>query len=425
MLLRNRVSLFKSSNFFFKDYAEVLGVPYTATKEELKAAFTRKSKQWHPDAEHGSSRMFNLVRDAYETLQDEQMKDLHFKYNLSLEGIEGFQSGNFDVTNFRLFMLYRGGFYDDENFFRDVDRYFENAEYELKRRGVYPRFGGLVKRRELEVNLETEVGLKEAVEGASRTVEYSALVTCLDCPTKSFKGKRHANCQNCSGFSTNFYDLGPLKVKMTCEESEPDRCPSCDGKGYIKKTFQKTITIPKGVDNDTIVVINDEYTNGRVKGDKMKVNVHFNYVPDRKIERSGNDLFIREDISIAQAFYGTTKRVKVGGKVIDVEVPKIDEWDCDFQYTKIEKGRGLFDQNTNLWGDLYVTFVPKIPKCETNDLFRLFSNLVRSSDDDAEKDGEGAEENAVPMSKEDLYKMELEKLFSENKTKKIKKKKRK
>ncbi|MDA1330518.1 MAG: molecular chaperone DnaJ [Chloroflexi bacterium] len=286
-----------------RDYYEVLGVPRNAPESEIKAAFRRLAREYHPDvnkAEDAEER-FKELNEAYAVLSDPQKRAAFDRYgHAGLEGMGGMP----DFTNVDLGDIFEELF--GFGFGRRSSR-TRNA----------PRRGS-----DLQYNLTLE--FEEAVFGLERKIEFTRDEECERCEgTGAEPGTAPTSCPTCGGRGevrqarqTMFGNMVQVATCPNCRGSGEiigSPCQTCTGRGLERKQVEKTVTIPAGVDSGTQVRLNGEGQPGLNGGPKGDLYIALSVRPHQYFKRREFDVLLDLDINIAQAALGA-----------DVQVPTVD-----------------------------------------------------------------------------------------------------
>ena len=329
-----------------KNYYEILGVSKTATQDEIKSAYRKLAKQYHPDLhpnDPACAEKFKEINEAHETLSDEKKRK---EYDFQLEhpnmgGFSGFGGGGF------------GGF---EDIFGDIFGSFTGGS----------RSRAQTKTPGQDITLEVTLSFLDAAKGCRRDVSYNRNKPCSSCRgTGAKNGTAYKTCEKCGGtgqiqYVTNGGLFRQVSVRA-CDECNGtgkkiiDACPDCKGKGYTKKQTTVTFDIPAGADNGSYMTkrgYGEASKNGGPAGDLIVV---FKVEPSRIFQRKKFDLYVEVPI--------TYKKAVLGGKV---EVPTIDETITyaipeGTQSGKVFCIRGKGIKTSRGVGDLYLTVVVEIP----------------------------------------------------------------
>ena len=231
-----------------KDYYDILGVSKTASADEIKSAYRRLAKQYHPDLNKGeeAANKFKEINEAYECLSDPQKKSNYDQFGSS-EGPQGF--GGAGAGGFSGF----GGFEDIFNMFSG--------------------FGGSSARRTKQdgedINVRVNLSFKEACNGGTKTISINRYEKCEDCNgTGAKNGKEYTTCKECGGSgqvrqvqNTLFGQMVNVTTCKTCGGSGKiikEKCNSCLGKGFIRRARTITINIPAGISDGQILTLKKE-----------------------------------------------------------------------------------------------------------------------------------------------------------------------
>lgn len=363
-----------------RDYYEVLGVGKGATDDELKKAYRKLAKQYHPDTNPGDTSAeskFKEASEAYAILSDSDKRRQYDQFGHS--AFDGAGGGGFDYSNFDM-----GDIFGD--IFGDL-------------------FGGRGRRANngpmQGANLRTSVRIsfEEAVFGTEKELELNLKDECNTCHgSGAKKGTTPESCQKCGGKGQVIYTqqslFGMVRNVQTCPDCRgsgkiiKEKCSDCYGSGYINSNKKIMVSIPAGIDNGQSVRIRgkgEPGTNGGPRGDLL-VDIDVSRHPI--FQRRDYDVFSTVPISYATAALGGEVRIKtVDGDVI-YNVKSGTQTDTKVRLR--EKGVPTL-RNKNVRGDHYVTLVVQVPtslNAEQKDLLRQFDDAMvgkgQSSDDDQE-----------------------------------------
>lgn len=331
-----------------KNYYEILGVDRKASDADIKAAYRKLVKQYHPDLHPGDANAaakFKEVNEAHETLSDPQ-KRAAYDYELEHPGMRG-GAGGFGGAGFSGF----GGFGDIFNeFFSGFGGGSANAA---------PRQGE-------DITREVVLSFLDAAKGCTKEVRYVRNEPCKTCGgTGAKNGTAFKTCDKCKGTGQVRYAQDTLfgrTIRMAvCDacggtgKKITEMCPDCKGKGYTRKETVVTLNIPAGADTNSYIRkkgYGHAAPNGGEAGDLIVV---FRVEPHKFFKRKDKDLYIELPVSFATA--------ALGGKVL---VPGLDE---PFEYLIPEgtqsgtvfcvRGKGL---KTRLGtGNMYITVSVEVP----------------------------------------------------------------
>ncbi len=357
-----------------RDYYEVLGVPRTASDDEIKKAYRKLAKKYHPDMNPGdkeAEEKFKEVGEAYEVLSDADKKSRYDQFgHAGVDPNYGAGGGGFGGGGF--------GGVDLNDIFGDLFG------------GGFGGFGGGTGRRQnpnaprrgADIRVSLVLSFMEAVHGCTKTVNVSRQDTCPECGgSGASKGTSPEMCPDCHG--SGFVTVQQRTPFGVMQSSRP--CTRCGGKGKIIKTpCQKChgtgkvsgskkieVNVPAGIDDDQslrLQGLGDAGANGGPSGDLIVI---VTVRPDTMFERDRYDVHVTVPITYSQAVLGA-----------DVVVPTIDG---KVQYTVPEgtqsgttfrlRGKGIQYVNGRGRGDQYVHVVVEIPKKLTKNQREALKNF--------------------------------------------------
>ncbi|XFA73557.1 molecular chaperone DnaJ [Thermosynechococcaceae cyanobacterium Okahandja] len=299
-----------------RDFYEILGVSRSADAEELKRAYRRLARKYHPDVnkEPGAEETFKEINRAYEVLSDPQARANYDRFGeVGVSGAAGFS--DFGVGDM-------GGFADIfETFFGG----FGTGVGTTGRRRPSPTRGD-----DLRYDLKLE--FREAVFGAEKEIRLNHLETCQTCKGTGAKpGTRPVTCSTCNGVGqvrrstrTPFGSFTQLTTCPTCGGSGSmveDRCSTCGGQGYTQVSKKLKITIPAGVDTGTRLRVSGEGDAGQRGGPAGDLYVYLYVEADPEFQREGNNILSRLKISYLQAILGCRVMVNTVDGEAELTIP--------------------------------------------------------------------------------------------------------
>ncbi|RKZ19799.1 molecular chaperone DnaJ [bacterium] len=302
-----------------RDYYEILGVPRNASPEEIKKAYRRLAKKYHPDLnpdnKEEATEKFKEISEAYEVLMDPEKRALYDRYGH--EGLSGaFKQGNFTWEDFTHFSdledifgdLFGGGSLFD--FFFGTRRRGERREYRRRPQGEP---GGNIK-------VVVPLTLKEIAEGVTKEIKLRKYVVCPHC---NGTGGKTETCPTCGGTGqirrTQRHIFGEFVSVSTCPtcrgsgEIVKEPCKYCHGEGRIKKEKKIKVKIPPGVSKGNYITLRGEGHAGRRGGPPGDIIVLIDEKKDNTFIRDGFNIILNLPISF--------KTAVLGG---DVEIPTLN-----------------------------------------------------------------------------------------------------
>lgn len=327
-----------------KDYYEVLGVSKDASKDEIKKAYRKLSKKYHPDInkEEGADEKFKEITEAYEVLSDQNKRANYDQFGHSgpQGGFGGQGFGGQDFSGF-------GGGFEDI-----FSTFFGGGG--AQRDPNAPRKGD-------DLQYTMTISFEEAVFGAEKEISIRKEVKCETCEGSGAKpGSKKKTCHYCNGAGHVAVEqntiLGRVRTEKVCpvcngtgEEIE-EPCPTCHGKGTQTKNVKIKVKVPEGVDTDQQIRLAGEGAPGHNGGPQGDLYVVFRVKPSDKFIREGDDIFYNLKISFPQAALGDEVKVPtLDGEVI-LTVPEGTQDGKQFRM----KDKGVKNVHGYGHGDLFV-----------------------------------------------------------------------
>lgn len=326
------------------EYYDRLGVSKDASQDEIKRAYRKMSKKYHPDInkEPGAEEKYKEILEAYETLSDAQKRAAYDQYGP--DGANGFGGqGSF------------GGFDGGAGFggFEDIFSSFFGGG--ATRNPNAPRQGDDLQYR---VNLSFE----EAVFGAEKEIHYNREVTCKTCSGSGAKpGTSPVTCGRCHGHGVINVDtqtpLGMMRRQVTCDvchgtgQEIKDPCQTCHGTGREKQSHTVSVKIPAGVETGQQIRLAGQGEAGFNGGPYGDLFVVINVNPSDKFTRDGSTIYYTLNISFVQAALGDTVEVPTVHGNVEMVIPAGTQTGKTFRL----KGKGAPRLRGGSQGDQLVT----------------------------------------------------------------------
>ena len=326
------------------EFYDRLGVSKNASQDEIKRAYRKMSKKYHPDInkEPGAEEKYKEVQEAYETLSDDQKRAAYDQYGP--DGANGFGGqGGF------------GGFDGGAGFggFEDIFSSFFGGG--ATRNPNAPRQGDDLQYR---VNLSFE----EAIFGAEKEVHYNREATCKTCSGSGAKpGTSPVTCGRCHGQGVINVDtqtpLGMMRRQVTCDvchgtgQEIKEPCQTCHGTGHEKQSHKVSVKIPAGVETGQQIRLAGQGEAGFNGGPYGDLFVIINVNPSDKFTRDGSTIYYTLNISFVQAALGDTVEVPTVHGNVEMTIPAGTQTGKIFRL----KGKGAPRLRGGSQGDQHVT----------------------------------------------------------------------
>ena len=357
-----------------RDYYEVLGVDKTAGEEEIKHAYRKLAKKYHPDLNPGDAEAeakFKEANEAYSVLSDPEKKSKYDQFghagvdpNFGAGG--GFGGGGFaDFDLSDLFGSFFGGAFSGGG----------------RRNGP---------QRGRDVEAAVTLTFEEALFGCEKSVEIGRVESCGDCKgSGAAAGTQPETCSVCHGTGRVVRQqrsvFGMTQVQTACDACGgsgrivKNPCKTCGGKGRLRRRRKITFKVPAGVDNDQVITLPNEGDAGLNGGGSGDLNIILRVKPHPVFRRDGYDLHIEVPVTFAQAALGAELTVPVPDGKVKYSIPEGTQNGDVFRLrNKGVRKRGSVGAN----GDEYVHIRVVVPK----NLSRKQKELLRQAADGVGED---------------------------------------
>ena len=354
-----------------RDYYEVLGVDKNASEAEIKSAFRKLAKKYHPDVskEPDAAEKFKEAQEAYAVLSDANKRRQYDQFGHSaFDQMGGAGASGFDFSDF-----------DFSDIFGDIF-------------GSGFGFGGRSSNRSRRGNdtlVRIDLTFEEAVFGCKKDVKIDTMVECDSCNGKGGHGEK--TCQTCHGSgqvtSEQRTIFGSFATRSTCQTCHgkgvtyDTKCSKCHGEGRIRENKTVEVKIPAGVDTGNKLRLNGKGEAGVNGGPNGDLYLEFKVKSHPLFERDENDVYLTLPITITEAVVGCKKDVPTLSGTVKLSIPAGSKTNDKHRL----KGKGIADPQTGRKGDMYVIIDIHIPKKISRDQKKLFEALSKTKLDDSDK----------------------------------------
>ncbi|KYD11115.1 molecular chaperone DnaJ [Caldibacillus debilis] len=363
-----------------RDYYEILGVDRNATKEEIKKAYRRLSKKYHPDLnkEEGAAEKFKEITEAYEVLSDDEKRRRYDQYGHA-DPSQGQGFAGFDDEVFGGF----GGFGGFEDIF---DAFFG---------GSTRRSGRNAPRKGADLQYTMTITFEEAVFGKETDIEIPREEDCLHCHGTGAKpGTRPDTCPYCHGTgqitseqATPFGRIVNRRVCYHCNGTGQiirEKCATCHGTGRVKRRKKIHVKIPAGIDDGQQLRVAGQGERGVNGGPPGDLYIVFHVEPHEFFERRGNDIYCEMPITFVQAALGDEIEVPTLYGKVKIKIPPGTQSHTKFRL----RGKGVPNVRGGGVGDQHVIVKIITPKKLTEkqkQLLREFAEISGETIDEQTK----------------------------------------
>jgi molecular chaperone DnaJ len=345
------------------DYYEVLGVSREASDQELKSAYRKMAREFHPDrnpGDHAAEEKFKEASEAYQVLSDADKRAAYDRYGHAGAGGQGFGGGPF-----------AGGV--------DISDLFGDLFGEVFSMGGQQRSNR--QQRGDDLRFDLTVDFEAAIFGVETEVKIRRLESCEACKGRgSASGRGPSVCGQCQGRGQIRFQQGFFSVARTCPACAgsgqliSDPCTVCRGETRVTKELKLTVKVPKGVESGTRIRYTGEGDAGRHGAPKGDLYVVLSIRKHEFFERDGHNLRCIVPISFPQAVLGAEIELPgIDGKV----TLKVPEGTPSGKELRV-RGRGVPFLNEKGTGDLLVRVVVEIPRKLNRAQRELVSQLAES-----------------------------------------------
>ncbi len=343
-----------------RDYYEVLGVDKNASDDEIKKAYRKLAKKYHPDlneSDKAAEQKFKEVSEAYDVLSDKTKKAQYDQF-----GHAGTDPGYGGSSG-------RYSYYSESPFGADFDFGDIFSSFFGGFGGGKSRYSTNVPRRGADVEINLDISFLEAAKGCTKKISYNHVENCESCGgSGAKKGTVPKTCSVCGGSGqvvvSQQTPFGVMQTSHACDRcSGTGRivefpCPGCSGKGKIRAKKEIEVTIPAGVSSKQILNVSGRGDAGKNGGEAGDLHLYINVAPHPIFERNDYDILCEVPITFSQAALGA-----------DITVPTLDgkveyhihEGTQNGDIFKL-KGKGIHKLHGRGTGDEYVKVHIEVPR---------------------------------------------------------------
>lgn len=349
-----------------RDYYEILGISKNATDDEIKKAYRKLAKKYHPDVNPGdktAETKFKEVNEAYDVLSDKEKKAKYDQFGRAGVdpnfggGSAGYGAGGFDRVDLG-----------------DLGDIFDS----VFGGGGFSGFGGFGGARKKTANSPSKgenayssvtISFLEACHGTTKEINISKMEKCSVCGgSGAAPGSKPVTCSECQGTGhikvSQRTPFGVMSTTRTCPkckgkgETIERLCPTCHGSGRQSKSQKMNINIPAGIDDNQTLLVAGGGNAGMNGGPNGDLNIAISVRPDPIFNRKGYDILCDVPISYLQAVCGDDITVPTIDGKVKYHVPAGTQPGTTFRL----KGKGVFKLHENKRGDMLATMTIEVPK---------------------------------------------------------------
>ena len=366
-----------------RDYYEVLGVNKDASEAEIKSAFRKLAKKYHPDVnkEEGAAEKFKEAQEAYAVLSNKEERAKYDKYGFAAFNNPGANGGRggYDFSGFDFSSIFDdlfGGGGDFSSFgFGDAFSAFTGRGRTRTTRGN-------------DLVYTMKIDFMESAMGSHKDISLDVTENCEHCHGEG--GFDKETCHNCGGRGvvserTNTI-LGAIMTQTTCRECSgtgytfKTKCQECRGKGKVRARKTYSIEVPKGIKTGEQIRMSGKGEAGTNGGPNGDLYIEFVVSEHPLFKREGDDLNIEVPVTLTDLVLGATKEIKVIDGSIDLKIPSASQSGDILRV----RNKGMTNARTGRVGDLYITLKLVLPTKLNRTQKELFGELAKTELDDNE-----------------------------------------
>ena len=373
-----------------KDYYATLGVGRDAKPEEIRKAYRRLARKYHPDVNPGnkaSEEKFKEISEAYEILGDDKKRQVYDQYGFYSNnippggpppgastgaGAPGVDFSGFDFSNFDNVDTgteRRGGFGGS---FRDIfsQLFNRSGQREVEEEG--PQKGS-------DIEHHMHLGFWDAIRGTQVRITVARQETCPTCKGSGSAGGPAVTCTMCNGTGKATRQAGTMRFTITCPQCggtgrQRRPCPTCDGSGTVQKPESFEVRIPPGVDTGSRVRVAGKGNAGIGGGPAGDLYIVTEVEPHPVFERKGDNIYVKVPVTMAEAALGAKVEVPT---LLGPSTIKIPPGTQSGQQLRL-RGKGAPSLRSEARGDEFVevqVVVPHVADERTKEILRELARL--------------------------------------------------
>ncbi len=364
-----------------RDYYEVLGVEKGASESEIKSAFRKLAKKYHPDVckDADGAEKFKEAQEAYAVLSDANERAKYDKYgHAAFNGGGAGSAGGYDFSGFDFSSIFDevfgGGDFSGFGFGNGFGGFGGN------------RRGGSKRGNDLVYNMK--IDFEDAAYGAKKDVTIDVIDKCEECNGEG--GFDKTTCSECGGSGTVTEQvrsfIGTIMTKTTCHKcggsghTFKTTCSSCRGKGKVKQRKTFTVEVPKGINTGEQIRMTGKGEAGVGSASNGDLYIEFEVKNHKLFKRENDDLYLDLPVTLTDLVLGGTKTINTLDGTIEL---KISAGSQPNETLRV-RGKGMPNVHNGRPGDLYITLNLILPTKLNRTQKDLFNELSKTELDDNE-----------------------------------------
>lgn len=353
-----------------RDYYEVLGISKDATLADIKSAYRKKAKEYHPDLNKdnpNAEEKFKEVQEAYSILSDEEKRKMYDQY-----GHAGVNGSGPSTGGFGGFQGFDGAGFDFGDIFDSVFGGGFGGSFGGRQSGPRPQRGN-------DVLMRMDLTFDEAIHGCEKKFNIDVVENCSKC--HGHGGFDSEECSTCRGRGTITSQqqtiLGSFMSTTTCPDCHGTgttykrKCSECSGKGKVKNNKKITINIPEGINTGDRQRVSGKGNPGNNGGENGDLYIEFVVDEHDFFVRDGDDIYVEVPLTMTEAILGCKKDIPTiyGNVKLNVSAG------TNSGDKERIRGKGVDNKYRHRKGDMYVVFKVYTPKRLSRDQKKLIEKL--------------------------------------------------
>jgi len=371
-----------------KDLYEILGVKKTASEEEIKKAYRKLARKWHPDVNPGkkeAEQKFKEISQAYDCLGNKERRKLYDEF-----GEEGLHAG-FDAEKARQYKQW-GAFQQrqaQESGGEPFGRYhrYEDIFGDLFGSGGGPSESGVAAGAGRDIEHEMTIDLLSALKGFETNLAMQKPGPCATCSGSGTDPKATmSTCTACGGSGRLNVAQGPMQFTKACPRCKGHGkvgkpCSQCGGSGQVIGTETIRVTIPQGVKEGSKVRVAGKGEPGFYGGPPGDLYLIIHIEPHPILTREEDNLHMDVPVTVREAILGGTITIPTAEGEVNLKVPPGSQ---SGQTLKL-KSKGAMNPKTKQRGDLMVKLIVKVPKTDDHEILEAVRKMDRYYEEDVRR----------------------------------------
>ena len=370
-----------------KDHYKTLGVPKNASADQIRKAYRRLARKYHPDVNPGDSfaeEKFKSIQEAYGILGDQKKREMYDQYGFYSEpgaypGSRGHGPGGFDFSGFDFsdFARAAGGKAAGSNRGRPWGGGFSDLFSQFFRQDQKQTAAHSQPGEDLEYSVD--IDFWDAIKGATLRLNVARHEPCSQCRGMGNIGQGTIACKQCQGSGQVSQTVGAMRFNLACPRCQGsgqlrDVCPRCSGEGRLHRTETVEVRIPPGVQNGSRLRVPAKGNAGQRGGAAGDLYIITRVSSHSVFERKGDDIHVRIPITIPEAILGGSIEVPTIAGKARLKIPPATSSGKRFRLRE----KGVLNPRTNRKGDQFVEVkivVPEVPDEASKAMMKEFANL--------------------------------------------------